>query len=198
MTASALIAASRVIRQGGVVAYPTEAVFGLGCDPWNAAAVHQLLDLKNRPLGKGLIIIAAEFSQLRPFVGSIPVSLREQLLATWPGPVTWLLPARPGLPRWLRGRHASIAVRVTDHAGAAALCTAVASNCASMQGGRWANGGALVSTSANIAGRAPCRDARCVRRVFGAQVGCVLPGVIGDSLTPTRIVDGVSGRVVRY
>lgn len=191
--AARLAAAWQAIAAGGLVGYPTEAVFGLGCDPWNRAAVQRLLALKRRSETKGLIIIAARFAQLRPFVAGIPEPLERQLAQCWPGPYTWLLPARPGLPRWLRGAHRTIAVRVTAHPAAAALCAAGAA----LPGPAGRHGGALVSTSANAAGRPPCRDVRCVRRLFGGQLDFLVPGRVGASATPTRIIDGLSGRVVR-
>ena len=180
---SALIRAGVELRRGGVIGYPTEAVFGLGCDPWNEVAVRRLLALKQRPEHKGLILIASEFQQLRPFLAPMSVAIKRRVNAEWPGRVTWLLPARPGLPGWLRGGHRTIAVRVTAHPGAAALCRAY--------------GGALVSTSANRSGAQPCRDARCVRRVFGADVDFILPGRVDPGGSPSRIIDAGTGVVVR-
>ena len=175
--------AARVLRDGGIVAYPTEAVFGLGCDPANSAAVERLIALKRRDVGKGLILIASKRRQLAPFVAPLSEQLEAQLEATWPGPVTWLLPTRPDVPHWLHGRHPSIAVRVTAHPLAAALCDAF--------------GGAIVSTSANLAGRPPARSPLRVRRIFGAGVDRILHGPLGGLARPTEIRDGRSGRTVR-
>lgn len=173
------------VRQGGLIAYPTEAVYGLGCDPWNEAAVLRLLELKHRPMAKGLILIAADAGQLEPFIDldALDAARRATVLRTWPGPHTWLVPARPGTPAWLRGRHDTLAVRVTAHPLAAALCRTAAS--------------ALVSTSANPATRPPARSAMQVRTMFGAQVDYILPGRCGPSLKPTEIRDARTGRVVR-
>lgn len=179
----ALIRAVVELRRGGVVAYPTEAVFGLGCAPGDEAAVRHLLALKQRPEQKGLILIASDFPQLRPFLGPIPVGIKRRVMAAWPGPVTWLLPARIGVPHWLCGGHQTIAVRVTAHPEAVALCRAF--------------GSALVSTSANRSGARPCRDVHCVRRVFGADIGFILPGRVDEDANPTRIVDAASGAVIR-
>ncbi|MGB5495457.1 MAG: Sua5/YciO/YrdC/YwlC family protein, partial [Sedimenticolaceae bacterium] len=107
--------AARVLRAGGVVAYPTEAVFGLGCDPLNRSAVLRLLAIKQRPMDKGLILIANRLEQLLPFLRPLDPKVEQRLQETWPGPVTWLLPAHPAAPRWLRGRHTKLAVRVTAH-----------------------------------------------------------------------------------
>src|SRR5512135_637523 len=107
MNARGLQQAARILRQGGIVAYATEYCFGLGCDPRNRDAVLRLLRLKRRSVIKGLIVLAADISQLAPYVADIP----PQVLASWPGPHTWLLSARPGVPGWVTGRHDKIAVR---------------------------------------------------------------------------------------
>lgn len=183
MTPFQLREAARVLRNGGLIAYPTEAVYGLGCDPLNPAAVLRLLALKRRPLEKGVILIAAEFTQLLPFIGVLPDALEKKVCATWPGPVTWLLPVDDTVPRWLRGGHDSLAVRVTAHPAAAALCRAF--------------GGAIVSTSANIGGQAPARSPLAVQRIFGRQLGGILHAPLGGLDRPTAIRDGRSGRLVR-
>jgi L-threonylcarbamoyladenylate synthase len=166
-----------------VVAYPTEAVFGLGCDPLNRVAVERLLALKGRPAAKGLILIAAGLDQLEPFLDQVPAAAMARVLATWPGPRTWLLPGRADVPAWVRGEHRSVAVRVTAHPLAAALCRAA--------------GMALVSTSANRAGRRPCRTALAVRRAFGGELDYLLPGAVGGQARPTAIRDALSGAVLR-
>ncbi len=175
--------AVRRLRAEQIVAYPTEAVYGLGCDPRNAAAVHRLLGIKKRPPGKGLILIAAGFPQLEPFLKPLDATLRSRLDRTWPGPVTWLIPASEEVPRWLRGDHDTLAVRVTAHPLAAALCRA------------WR--APLVSTSANISGRPPARCALSVRKQLGSLVDYVITGAVGNAQRPTEIRDLRSGRVVR-
>ncbi len=172
----------RWLRAGAVIAYPTEAVFGLGCDPCNAAAVGRLLAIKRRPVSKGLILIAASLAQLGPFIEPLEVASRARLEATWPGPITWLVPAQRA-PVWLRGAHATLAVRVTAHPLAAALCRA------------W--GGPLVSTSANSGGRPPARSTLAVRRRLGNQVDYIVPGAVEGACRPTEIRDLRSGRIVR-
>ena len=178
-----LRAAARVVKPGGLSAYPTEAVYGLGCDPRNEAAVRRLLALKRRPVHKGLILIAADFAQLAPFLQPLTPADRVHLAATWPGPYTWLLPARPDTPHWLRGRHETLAVRVTAHPLAAALCRAC--------------GHPLVSTSANFSGRPPARSALAARRQLGTTIDYLLPGPTGGAARPTEIRDLRSGRRVR-
>jgi L-threonylcarbamoyladenylate synthase len=178
-----LRAAVRCIHAGGVIAYPTEAVYGLGCDPLDGDAVMHLLEIKRRPLAQGLILIGAGFAQLAPYVGPVPAPIMKRIQATWPGPVTWLLPAAPGCPYWLRGAHRTIAVRVTAHPLAAALCRAA--------------GHALVSTSANRHRSPPARTALQVERRLGAELDYVLTGKVGPRKHPSEIRDALTGRVVR-
>lgn len=175
--------AARVIAAGGIVAYPTEAVFGLGCDPRNRAAVARLLALKRRRLDKGLILIAADFAQLEAFVAPLAPERMAQIRATWPGPVTWLLPARETTPDWLTGRHQTLAVRVTAHPLAAALCRACRS--------------ALVSTSANLSRRPPARTGLQVRLRLGNAVDFILPGATGPRRRPSQIRDARTGKIMR-
>jgi len=175
--------AGRWLRAGGVIAYPTEAVYGLGCDPLDPRAVQRILDLKCRPRAAGLILIAADFTQLEAFLLPLPPALHRCVFATWPGPVTWVLPCRPEVPVWLRGRHAALAVRVTAHPTAAALCSRF--------------GGALVSTSANPHGREPARTPLQVRRYFGAGVDHVLTAPLGGQARPSEIRDGRTRSIIR-
>jgi len=175
--------AAQLLRDGAVIAYPTEAVYGLGCDPLNASAVIRLLELKQRPLEAGLILIAADFNQVEHFLEPVSASLQRKIFATWPGPVTWLLPARPEVPVWLRGRHESLAVRVTAHAGCVALCRAY--------------GGALVSTSANPRGRKPAQTPLQLRRYFDDSIDYLLPGPLGTRTRPSEIRDARTGKVLR-
>lgn len=174
--------AARLLKAGGVVAYPTESVFGLGCDPWNPHAVLRLLLLKRRAATKGLILIAADDRQL----GSLGISepTRRRTLAR-PGarPVTWLVDA-PRAPRWIRGAHTKTAVRIVNHPVAEALCRAFS--------------GPIVSTSANISGGAPpARTALKVRLMFGGQLDYVLGGDSGPFVRPSEIRDAETGKVLR-
>lgn len=183
MNAAALATACRALARGGLVAYPTEAVFGLGCDPANAAAVDRLLALKDRPWQKGLILIAADEAMLQPWIAPLDDDMRARIEGSWPGPATWLLPAASGCPERVRGEHETLAVRVTDHPVAAALCRA------------W--GGPLVSTSANRGGGEPARDAATVRRIFGDALDAVIDAPVGGLARPTPIRDARAGATLR-
>lgn len=172
--------AVRTLRQGGLIAYPTEGVYGLGCDPRNPIAVERLLRLKGRPMAKGLILLAAEWSDLAPFAAPLSAAEQDRIRATWPGAITWLLPTSQQTPAWLTGGGSRVAMRVTAHPLAAALCQC------------W--GGALVSTSANRSGQRPARSALAVRRRFLREdIKMILHGALGDLSRPTPIRDVVTG-----
>jgi L-threonylcarbamoyladenylate synthase len=174
--------ASRVVAAGGIIAYPTEGVFGLGCNPFDCSAVLRLLDLKNRPVSKGLIVIAADFGQIEPFVEIADLEMQSQVLASWPGPNTWLLPARVATPRWLTGAHDTLAVRVTAHPLSSALCRMC---------------GPLISSSANPSGRPAARSTLRVRCYFRGDIDFIVPGSVGGESGPTLIRDGRTGAVIR-
>lgn len=180
---SALLARIRShLRGGGVIAYATEAVFGLGCDPRNRRAVQRVLALKRRPRAKGVILIAGGLRQLRPYIAPPAAPSRARLAGSWPGPTTFLMRAARRCPPWLTGRHDKVAVRVTAHPAAAALCNAL--------------GMALVSTSANVTGRRPLATAAACARAFGSRV-LVIPGRVGRRRRPSAIIDFETGRVLR-
>ena len=174
--------AARLLRSGGIIAYPTEAVYGLGCNPLDPAAVLRLLAIKQRSISKGLILIASRFEQVEPFVTIPNDEVRQRIDASWPGPNTWLLPAKPDTPRWLRGDHPSLAVRVTAHPMAAALCNTF--------------GGALVSTSANTSGRPPARSA-LQARLRCPGIDLVINGATGGATKPTAIRNALTGDTLR-
>lgn len=175
--------AASLLHGGSVVAYPTEGVFGLGCDPWRADAVARILALKGRDRAKGLILIASGWADLAGLIAPLEPGLRERVARTWPGPVTWIMPAASRIPGWLTGGRPTVAVRVTAHPVASALCRAF--------------GGALVSTSANRSGRPPARDALGVRLRLGDAVDLILSAPTGGQPGPTEIRDARDGRVLR-
>lgn len=175
--------AASIMRAGGVVAYPTEAVWGLGCDPSNAQAVHRLLALKSRSPDKGLILLAADMEQIEPLLSGLDDLQRQRLSLTWPGPTTWLVPHNHRVPSWVSGCFPSVAVRVTDHPIAAGLSRAF--------------GGPIVSTSANPQGRSPARSPLRLRQYFADALDDIVPGPLGGRRQPSEIRDLLSGNIVR-
>lgn len=174
--------AARVVRNGGVIAYPTEAVWGLGCDPWDSAAVHRLLALKERPVEKGLILVADCVEQFDFLLEDLPERWLDRLAGTWPGPNTWLVPHRQRLPDWITGKHDSVALRVSDHPLVTRLCALT---------------GPLVSTSANPTGRPAARSRLRVEQYFSDQLDAVLGGCLGGRRNPSTIRDVRNGEVIR-
>ena len=173
--------AARILRAGGVVAYPTEGVFGLGCLPDNFAAVSRILEIKERDPAMGLALIAANLAQLDQWIvlpeNGAPLTSSEDK------PVTWIVPATDNVPTWIRGNHDGVAVRLTTHPVARALCIAADS--------------ALVSTSANVSGRAPARNSFVLRRGFSALVDYIVPGECGPASGPSEIRDLQTGKILR-
>lgn len=172
----------QIITQGGVIAYPTEAVFGLGCDPSNAFAVERILSLKQRDWRKGLILLAADLAQLQPWI-DLPAENLAMIDAHWPGPATWVVPASADTPDWITGGREEVAVRVTAHPVAAALAQAANT--------------AIVSTSANPAQHQPARSALAVRRYFDDQLDGILTGPVDTRAQPTSIRHWRTGNWLR-
>ena len=170
------------LRRGGLIAYPTESCYGLGCDPHNTRALKRLIQLKGRGASKGLVLIADRFKRLQPFILALSPTDRARMQRSWPGPVTWVVPASASCPALLTGGRSTIAVRVTAHGGAARLCRRL--------------GMALVSTSANKSGKKPAKTAAECRRIFGVQVR-VIGGRIGTRKRPSTLIDLATGTVLR-
>ncbi len=175
--------AANCLQQGGVIAYPTEAVWGLGCDPMNEQAVSRLLALKGRSEAKGLILIAASIEQLSPFLSGLDNKQRQILTDSWPAAITWLVPDNGFAPPWIRGGFNSVALRVTAHPVAKSLCEAF--------------GGPIVSSSANLQGKAPAKNRQRVQQYFPSALATIVPGQAGNKSEPTQIKDLLSGATLR-
>lgn len=174
--------AAVIVHAGGVIAYPTEGVYGLGCRPDDREAVGRLLELKRRPVSAGLILLAADWQQLQGWVA--PTADEERHLAgVTTGPVTWVVRAGALVPDWVTGGRATVAVRVTTHAVALGLCRAV--------------GMPIVSTSANHRGKPPARTAIAVRARFGRELPLVVGGAVGGLRGPTPIRLAATGGLLR-
>lgn len=173
------------LHAGGVIVYPTEAVWGLGCDPRQEAAVLRLLQIKRRPVEKGVIVVASGLERLHDWLDpdALPPQRRAAVLASWPGPHTWILPASQRAPAWITGCHHGIAVRISAHPLVARLCQA------------WE--APLVSTSANLAGMPPARRRDELDPALLQDIDGLLDGETGGLAQPTAIRDALTGDVVR-
>ncbi|MBD3610205.1 MAG: threonylcarbamoyl-AMP synthase [Gammaproteobacteria bacterium] len=183
MTAWHIRMAVRALRSGGVIAYPTEGVYGLGCDPMNADAVYRILAMKQRKVDKGLIMVAANIEQVLPYIQPLSDEQLATLQQTWPGPTTWIIPARAEVPVWIRGKHSGLAIRVSSHPVIQALCTEF--------------DGPIISTSANSSGRPPARSALQVRQALSILPDVILSAELGGKGSATEIRDLSSGAIVR-
>nr|WP_236608360.1 Sua5/YciO/YrdC/YwlC family protein [Candidatus Blochmannia vafer] len=173
------------LKKNRVIIYPTESVFGLGCNPDSESAIRTLLKIKRRSWKKGLILVAANYSQLLKYVDDRLLSDNQRLLvfSTWPGPVTWVFPARVGTPYWLTGQFSSIAVRVSDFKPIRYLCLDF--------------GKPLVSTSANLSGYPPARTVIEVHNQFRYYNLPIMHHNVLGLPCPSEIRDVVSGRIIR-
>lgn len=173
-----------ILHNEQVIAYPTESVYSLGCDPDSAQAVNKLLSLKQRSWKKGLILIAADYQQLLPYINDNALSQRQRnaVLASWPRPITWAIPAHADTPQFLTGQFNALAVRISTHPLVQVLCRQY--------------GKPLVSTSANFSNQEPCRTIDEVKQKFGATFPALV-GKVGGYLTPSDIKDALSGQQIR-
>ena len=178
--------AAALLQRGGLLAYPTEAVWGLGCDPDNEAAVLRLLELKQRPVDKGLILVAAHLDPLRRWLDlpALPPDRLAVVLASWPGPHTWVMPAAADAPAWITGGRDSIAVRISAHPVVTALCEGF--------------GGALVSTSANRGGEPPAYTRGELDPLLDDAIDGIVAGETGGLAQPTPIRVALDGSVLRF
>ncbi|HEX5304890.1 MAG TPA: Sua5/YciO/YrdC/YwlC family protein [Dyella sp.] len=177
--------AAALLRAGGVLAYPTEAVFALGCDPQDLAAFERVFALKQRPADQGVLLVAAEFEQIERYLAldQLPEDRLRAVKAGWPGPHTWVFPRAAAAPAWIAGVHEGIAVRVSAHPTVAALCRAF--------------GGAIVSTSANPYEQPPARSPQEVIGYFGDALDGLLAAPLGGVDQPCPIFDASTGAIIR-
>lgn len=175
--------AAAIINDGGVVAYPTEAVYGLGCDPNNPDALQRLIDIKKRSTDKGLILIASNQLQLSPFIEAPNDSIKTLMNQHWPGPVTLVVQSKPSTSSLLTGGRTTLAVRISNHSVVQALCDAC--------------GHALVSTSANLSGQEALRTSTDVLSLLGDEIDAIVDGDIGSLHKPTTIIEAETGIILR-
>jgi len=178
------IIATQKMQQGGIIGYPTEAVWGFGCDPWNEKAVYRLLRLKNRPVCKGLIIVAASIDQITPLMAPLSQQHRENVGAIRMRPTTWLIPdIQNWVPDFIKGEHKTVAVRISQHPVVRKLCQTM--------------GKPITSTSANLAGEPAITKQADIESYFSAKLDMILLGRVGRESLPSAIIDLVSGANIR-
>lgn len=174
--------AASVISQGGIIAYPTEAVYGLGCSAYCQHAVEKILRLKSRKPHKGLILVGYDIRQFKNWINIKTVQNSSEIMDSWPGPVTWVIPANRKVPAWLTGNHSGIAIRISAHPVVRSLTK---------------HAGILVSTSANPGLRRPARTSLQARNYFGKSIEYIIPGKTDEKINPTEIRDAITGQILR-
>ena len=184
--AANVLQAVNVLHQGGVIAYPTEAVYGLGCDPKNLSAVKKILDLKLRKKEKGLILVASDFEQLKSYIKPLEKTIENKLLDSWHeqrNAITWLVPVDKNISIYLKGQFDTLAVRVSHHPVVKELCDKFA--------------GAIISTSANIATQEAARTAEDVKHIFADKIDFIIEGETDINAQPSEIRDALTDKIIR-
>ncbi len=175
--------AIETLNRGGVIAYPTEAVYGLGCRADDRGATERICALKDRSVDQGVIVLIRDLAQLGNWIKPLDEQQQARLNETWPGPVTWLLPVSSACPVWLKGQHSSLAVRQSAHP----ICRELVDSLDTP----------LVSTSANPSGKPPARSAAEVRALFDDLIDAIVDGPLGEADKPSAIFDLRSGQQLR-
>tara|TARA_Y100000588_G_C14192630_1_gene898718 strand:- start:400 stop:948 length:549 start_codon:yes stop_codon:yes gene_type:complete len=173
--------ARQLIKSGHIIAYPTEAVYGLGCDPFNAEAVEKLIALKSRDILKGLIILVSSWQQFQQLTKPLTAKQTQQIRSTWPGHVTWIVPKSKDVPLYLTGQRESIAIRMSAHPIASALCRNTP----------------IISTSANLSGQPPAMSVDELIAQFPSGLDGVVEGELGGAQKPSQIFDVTTGLKIR-
>lgn len=176
--------AAKVLDHGGVIAYPTEAVWGLGADPFQRQAVERILELKQRSMDKGLILISGQAEHFLPYLEPLDEGLVERFFSHQEKPTTWLVPDILGqIPYWVKGEHATVAMRLTTHPVCAALSRYF--------------GGPVVSTSANPAAMPSAKSLFEVKRYFQDRLDFCLSAPLGSAGQTSQIRDLKTGAIIR-
>lgn len=177
--------AATALKNGEIIAYPTEGVYGFAADAMNAKAVEAVLSLKGRSAAKGFIVMAASLDKLSTLIKPLTAREQQTILESQRGGFryTWIVPALEACPEYLRGQFTTLAVRITNHPDAFALCDLMPVG--------------VVSTSANLHKEAPLETPEAIMAIFGDRIAGVMEGSVGGLSSPTRIVHLESGEIIR-
>ena len=181
-----IIQAVEILQQGGIIAYPTEAVYGLGCDANNLSAVKNILELKQREKEKGLILISSSFDQFKNYIQPLEKHIENKLLDSWKNntkAITWLVPVKNEISEYLKGQFDSLAIRVSHHPVVKELCQQF--------------GGAIISTSANVTAQEAARTAEEVKQIFDGKVDFIIEGKTDRNSQPSEIRDALTDKLIR-
>ena len=176
--------AAKIITNGGIIAYATEAVWGFGCDPWNSSAVKKLLELKQRPSQKGFILVVSNLMQIKPLVNNFSLKEKQKISKSQSRATTWILKDKSKwIPSFVKGDTNDVAIRISKHRGVEKLCLAF--------------GGPVISSSVNISGMPALTKYEQVVNSFGKQLDFIIPGDVGSDSRPSRIIEFTTGKIIR-
>ena len=170
-----------ILVDGGVIAYPTESVFGLGCDPSNEQAVARILEIKKRTLAMGFVLLTPNIEIIS---GWVSMSNKQLKIFSSPSsrPTTYIVPASVVAPKWLTVKN-TLAIRLSNDLFIKNICSLL--------------GLPIVSTSANLHGENPCKSAEEVQKIMGSQLDYIVFKQTGPFNSPSTIVDLSSGKTIR-
>ena len=177
-----LVEAISCLQEGGIVAHACEGVWGLACDPYDKTAVQRVLDIKNRDVSKGLLVIGGTAAVFEEELSRLQTRQRQVVEMSWPGPSSWVV-FTDRYPSWVTGDKGNIGIRVPGHRQARALAAGF--------------GGAIVSTSANRSGKPSLTEYSSVIGEFGGRVDFVLSGKIAGKTGPSTIRIAETGELLR-
>ena len=164
--------AANIIRRGGVLAYPTDTIYGLGCDPGNRDAVERINRIKNRPLSKHFILLAGSIEQLDPLLDIDDLQQKKIMQAT--KPTSWIVKASRSAPAWLTDSDHQLTIRISQHPLVKRLCQRL--------------GHAIISTSANPSGRHPAKNSLQIQQYFHSSVDKILASHTQLTARPSTII----------
>ena len=198
-----VLQAAKWLKEGQLLAYPTESVWGIGCDAYDEAAVQRILNIKQRPQAKGMIDITDSTERLIPLLASLNQAQRNTIIKSWQTDSenidlqykqahTWLLPIPQTLitviPPWITGQYQTVAVRVIAHPIIRQLCQQLVSVHNPF--------GLLVSTSCNPSGQPPAINFTDAYAYFDEQISYLQAETLGYTL-PSQIRDATTGSIFR-
>jgi L-threonylcarbamoyladenylate synthase len=173
--------AATIIQKGGIILYPTETIYGLGCDLFNEKAVKRLYTIKKRPETKPALVLIGNISMLRELVVDIPLLASRLMKRFWPGPLTILFKAKKNISPLITAGSGMIGVRLSG----SKFCVKLLTVCRIP----------IVSTSANISGKLFLNDIDSLEKIFATEIDLIVDaGNLPSSLSST-VVDVSSGSV---
>ena len=173
--------AAHIIRHGGIIAYPTDTIYGLGCNPYDAEAVARLNSLKQRPPHKQFILLAADIDQIRPL--TMLSDEQQKRISEVDEPTSWIVDASHDLPAWLCNEHGTVTVRISKQEDVRRLCHAL--------------GHAIISTSANLSGKTPAKNSLELHRYFHGSVDKILADNKKLTARPSKIIRLCDNQIIR-